>query len=79
MTQAEKERLAELLRDIDEEEEESAGGADSEVGQQEALTDNTCCGMSVFSNVQRSVWRDDLSPLHRVVQRPYRNRNFSLK
>ncbi|XP_028251877.1 fibrous sheath-interacting protein 1 [Parambassis ranga] len=30
LTQAEKERLAELLRDIDEEEEESAGGADSE-------------------------------------------------
>lgn len=32
LTQAEKERLAELLREIDEEEEDSARGADSEVG-----------------------------------------------
>lgn len=32
LTQAEKERLAKLLREIDEEEEDSARGADSEVG-----------------------------------------------
>lgn len=32
LTQTEKERLDELLREIDEEEEDSARGADSEVG-----------------------------------------------
>lgn len=48
MTQRQKERLAELLREIEEEEgEDSARGADSEVGWHEPLMDNICCRMSV--------------------------------
>lgn len=47
MTQAEKRRLAELLREIDEEEDDTARGADSKVGRQEALTCNICCRMSL--------------------------------
>lgn len=48
LTQSEREHLAMLLREMEEEEEDSARGGDSEVGQHEALTDNICCRMSLF-------------------------------
>lgn len=48
LTQSEKERLAVLLREIEVEEEDSARGGDSEVGQHEALTDNICRRMNLF-------------------------------
>lgn len=39
---AEKKRLADLLQEIDEEEEAASRGADSEVGRHQVLTDNMC-------------------------------------
>lgn len=50
LTCAEKERLDELLRQIDEEEEEedNTKDTDSEVGWREALTENTCCRMRLY-------------------------------
>lgn len=42
LSQAERERLAELLQEIDEEEEAASRGTDSEVGRHQVLTDNMC-------------------------------------
>lgn len=45
LTQAEKERLAELLHEGDEDEEDSAAGASAEVRRLEDLRDNICLEM----------------------------------
>lgn len=41
-SRAERQRLAELLQEIDEEEDAASRGADSEVGRHQVLTDNMC-------------------------------------
>lgn len=43
-----------LLREIEEEEEDSARGGDIEVGRHEAITINICCRMSLFFSVLNS-------------------------
>lgn len=42
LSRVERERLAELLQDVDEEEEAASRGTDSEVGRHKVLTDNMC-------------------------------------
>lgn len=42
LSRAKKERLAELLQEIDEEEEAASRGPDSEVGRHQVLSDNMC-------------------------------------
>lgn len=41
-SRAERQRLAELLQEIDEEEDAASRGAESEVGRHQVLTDNMC-------------------------------------
>lgn len=51
LTQSEKERLAELLREIEEEEEDGVRGGDSEVGRCDALIGNICCPSFAGSSI----------------------------
>lgn len=56
---AEKERLAQLLQEIDEEEEAASRGADSEVGRHQVLTDNMCWRFGNTSSHMSQTLTDD--------------------
>lgn len=64
LSRAEKERLAELLQEIDEEEEAASRGPDSEVGRHQVLSDNMCWRFgNTSSHMSQSLPDDDCLPL----------------
>lgn len=64
LSRAEKKRLAELLQEIDEEEEAASRGPDSEVGRHQVLSDNMCWRFgNTSSHMSLSLPDDDCLPL----------------